>query len=178
MTDVMKTCSAVGAGRTRAVAAGEETDTEHEVRRVLAFRLGTTTRAELDDAAVSLRSRAVALADALSVEARGMSGTDRGYLLEVTHLLDGPPAPEALSHEVHSHVRALARVIRKLAAMSRAADARLAVSPDRPFLYGRSRVEARGDERASPPDLLRRLPRRHQLVDRRGGVVRAVTPLA
>lgn len=133
MTDVMKTGSAVGAGRPRAVAAGEEADTEHEVRRVLAFRLGSTTRAELDDAAVSLHSRAVALVDSLSVEARGMSETDRGYLLEVTHLLDDPPAPEALSHEVHSHIRALARVLRKLAAMNTTAGAGLAVSPRPPL---------------------------------------------
>ncbi|WP_228925504.1 hypothetical protein [Streptomyces sp. DH7] len=133
MTDVMKTGSAAGAGRPRAVGAGEEAETEHEVRRVLAFRLGTTIRAELDEAAVSLRIRAVALAGALSAEAGGMSGTDRGYLLEVTHLLDDPPTPEALSHEVHSHVRALARVIRKLAAMNRAADARLEVSPRPPL---------------------------------------------
>lgn len=174
----MRTGSAAGAGRPKEVVAGEEADTEHEVRRVLAFRLGTTTRAELDDAAVSLRRRAVALVGALSAEARGMSGTDRGYLLEVTHLLDDPPAPEALSHEVHSHIRALARVIRKLAAMNRVADAGLAVSPDRPFLYGRFWVEVQGDERASPADRLRRLPRRHRLIDRRGGVVRAVTPLA
>lgn len=174
----MKTSSAAGAVRPKEVSAGEEADTEHEVRRVLALRLGTTTRAELDDAAVSLRGRAVALAGALSVGARGLVGTDRGYLLEVTHLLDNPPAPGALSHELHSHVRALARVIRKLAAMNRSADAGLAVSPDRPFLYGRFRVEVQGDERASPADRLRRLPRRHRLIDRRGGVVRAVTPLA
>ncbi|MFJ6807848.1 hypothetical protein ACIQRK_17750 [Streptomyces anulatus] len=133
MTDVMKTGSAAGAGRPKEAVAGEEADTEREVGRALAFRLGTTTRAELDDAAVSLRGRAVALADALSVEARGMSGTDRGYLLEVTHLFDNPPTPEALSHEVHSHVRALARVIRKLAAINRAADAGLAVFPRPPL---------------------------------------------
>lgn len=133
MTDVMKTTSTAGAGLPREVSAGEEADTEHEVRRVLAFRLGTTTRAELDDAAVSLRGRAVALAGALSAGARGLVGTDRGYLLEVTHLLDNPPAPGALSHEVHSHVRALARAIRKLAAMSRAADAGLAVSSRPPL---------------------------------------------
>lgn len=133
MTDVMKTCSATGAGRPREVVAGEEADTEHEVRRVLAFRLGTTTRAELDDAAVSLRGRAVALAGALSAGARGMSGPDRGYLLEVTHLLDNPPAPGALSHEIHCHVRALARVLRKLAAMNIVDDTGGAISSRPPL---------------------------------------------
>lgn len=133
MTDVMKTGGAAGAGSPRAVAADERADTEREVRRVLSLRLGTTTRAELDDTAVSLRGRAVALVGALSVGAGGRSGTDRGYLLEVAHLLDNPPAPEALSHEVHSHVRALARVLRKLAAMNEAIDAERAISSRPPL---------------------------------------------
>ncbi|MFH9211258.1 hypothetical protein [Streptomyces globisporus] len=113
MTDVVKTSSAAGAGR-----PGEVADVEQEVRRALAFRLGTTTRAELDSAVVSLRGRVGALVSRPPAEAEGMSGADRGFLLEVTHLLDNPPAPEALSHEVYSHVRALARVLRKLAAMN------------------------------------------------------------
>ncbi|MEG9547674.1 hypothetical protein V5N34_06220 [Streptomyces baarnensis] len=119
MTDVTKTSSAPGAGRPSA-AAGGKADAEQEVRRVLAFRLGTTTRAELDDAVGSLRGQVGALAGRPPAGAAGMSGADRGFLLEVTHLLDNPPAPEALSHEVYSHVRALARVLRKLAAMNRA----------------------------------------------------------
>ncbi|MCC8478100.1 hypothetical protein LMJ41_09400 [Streptomyces globisporus] len=119
MTDVVKTSSASGAGSPRAVAAGGKADAEQEVRRVLAFRLGTTTRAELDSAVVSLRGRVSALVGHPAAGAEGMSGADRGFLLEVTHLLDNPPAPEALSHEVYSHVRALARVLRKLAAVKR-----------------------------------------------------------
>ncbi|MGW6711642.1 hypothetical protein ACWF9X_04080 [Streptomyces globisporus] len=118
MTDVVKTSSAPGAGRPSAVAAGGKADTEQEVRRVLAFRLGTTTRAELDGAVVSLRGRVGALVGRPPAGAEGMNGADRGFLMEVTHLLDNPPAPEALSHEVYSHVRALARVLRKLAAMN------------------------------------------------------------
>ncbi|GGW11875.1 hypothetical protein GCM10010264_47300 [Streptomyces globisporus] len=114
MTDVVKTSSASGAGRPSAVA-----DVEQEVRRVLAFRLGTTTRAELDSAVVSLRGRVGALVGNPPAGAEGMSGADRGFLLEVTHLLDNPPAPEALSHEVYSHVRALARMLRKLGATNR-----------------------------------------------------------
>lgn len=133
MTDVMKTSSAPGAGRPRAVGAGRETHVEHEVRRVLAFRLGTTTRADLDDAVVSLRGRVAALVGDLPAEAGRMSGADRGFLLEVVHLLDNPPALEALSHEVYSHVRALARVLRKLAAMNRADDAVLAIPPRPPL---------------------------------------------
>ncbi|MFD4127010.1 hypothetical protein ACFXKK_07505 [Streptomyces globisporus] len=119
----MKTSSASGAGRPSAVAAGGETDAEQEVRRVLAFRLGTTTRAELDSAVVSLRGRVGSLIGRPPARADGMSGADRGFLLEVTHLLDNPPAQEALSHEVYSHVRALARVLRKLAAMNRVGNA-------------------------------------------------------
>ncbi|MFE6914238.1 hypothetical protein [Streptomyces rubiginosohelvolus] len=118
MTDVVKTSSASGAGRPSAVA-----DVEQEVRRALAFRLGTTTRAELDSAVVSLRGRVGALVGHPPAGAEGMSGADRGFLLEVAHLLDNPPAPEALSHEVYSHVRALARVLRNLAAMNRAGSA-------------------------------------------------------
>ncbi|WP_093438281.1 hypothetical protein [Streptomyces sp. Cmuel-A718b] len=119
MTDVVKTSSASGAGSPRAMAAGGKADAEQEVRRVLAFRLGTTTRAELDSAVVSLRGRVSALVGHPAAGAEGMSGADRGFLLEVTHLLDNPPAREALSHEVYSHVRALARVLRKLAALNR-----------------------------------------------------------
>ncbi|MFD5199137.1 hypothetical protein ACFWM7_03010 [Streptomyces sp. NPDC058375] len=115
----MKTSSTSGAGRPSAVAADGKADAEQEVRRVLAFRLGTTTRAELDSAVVSLRGRVGPLVGHASAGAEGMSGADRGFLLEVTHLLDNPPAPEALSHEVYSHVRALARVLRKLAALNR-----------------------------------------------------------
>ncbi|MEU0619976.1 hypothetical protein ABZ329_03790 [Streptomyces rubiginosohelvolus] len=133
MTDVVKTSSASGAGRPRAVAAGGKADVEQEVRRVLAFRLGTTTRAELDSAVISLRGRVGALVGHSPAEAEGMSGADRGFLLEVTHLLDNPPAPEALSHEVYSHVRALARVLRKLAAMNRGGDARPSGSPRPPL---------------------------------------------
>ncbi len=114
MTDVVKTSSASGAGRPSAVA-----DAELEVRRVLALRIGTTTRAELDGAVVSLRGRESALAGHPPAEVEGMSEADRGFLLEITHLLDTPPAPEALSHEVYSHVRALARVLRKLATVNR-----------------------------------------------------------
>ncbi|MFQ6854574.1 hypothetical protein AAIB46_27280 [Streptomyces sp. 35M1] len=119
MTDVVKTSSASGAGSPRAVAAGGKADAEQEVRRVLAFRLGTTTRTELDSAVVSLRGRVNALVGHPAAGAEGVSGADRGFLLEVTHLLDNPPAPQALSHEVYSHVRALARVLRKLAAVNR-----------------------------------------------------------
>jgi hypothetical protein len=106
---------------------------EHEVRRVLAFRLGTTTRADLDDAVVSLRDQVAALVGDLPAEAEGTSGADRGFLLEVIHLLDNPPTLESLSHEVYSHVRALARVLRKLAAMNKADDAGLAASPRPPL---------------------------------------------
>ncbi|MFB7401102.1 hypothetical protein [Streptomyces rubiginosohelvolus] len=106
---------------------------EQEVRRVLAFRLGTTTRAELDSAVVSLRGRVSALVGHPTAGAEGMSGADRGFLLEVTHLLDNPPAPEALSHEVYSHVRALARVLRKLAAMNRGGGAGPSGSPRPPL---------------------------------------------
>ncbi|MEV8002040.1 hypothetical protein AB0P10_05125 [Streptomyces parvus] len=123
MTDVVKTSSASGAGSPRAVTAGGKADAEQEVRRVLAFRLGTTTRAELDSAVVSLRGRVSALVGHPAAGPEGMSGADRGFLLEVTHLLDNPPAPQALSHEVYSHVRALARVLRKLAAVNRVGDA-------------------------------------------------------
>lgn len=119
MTDVVKTSSASGSGRPSAVAADGKSDAEQELRRVLAFRLGTTTRAELDSAVVSLQGRVDALVGRPPAGAEAMSGADRGFLLEVTHLLDNPPAPEALSHEVYSHVRALARVLRKLAAMNR-----------------------------------------------------------
>ncbi|MGW4036402.1 hypothetical protein ACWEIM_08935 [Streptomyces sp. NPDC004778] len=128
MTDVVKTSSASGAGRPSAVA-----DVEQEVRRVLAFRLGTTTRVELDGAVVSLRGRVGALVGHPPAEAEGMSGVDGGFLLEVTHLLDNPPAPEALSHEIYSHVRALARVLRKLTAMNRVGGAGHSGSP-RPAL--------------------------------------------
>lgn len=133
MTDVMKTSSTSGAGRPSAVAAGGETDAEQEVRRALAFRLGTTTRAELDSAVVSLRGRVGALVGHPPAGAEGMSGADRGFLLEVTHLLDNPPAPEALSHEVYSHVRALARVLRKLVAMNRGGGAGPSGSPRPPL---------------------------------------------
>ncbi|MFJ6613494.1 hypothetical protein ACIQPT_24800 [Streptomyces sp. NPDC091289] len=103
------------------------------MRRVLALRLGTTTRAELDDAVVCLRGRVAAFTGGLSAGVEDMNGADRGFLLEVAHLLDNPPAPQALSHEVYSHVRALARVLRKLAAMNRADVAGLAVSPRLPL---------------------------------------------
>ncbi|MER6598723.1 hypothetical protein [Streptomyces parvus] len=133
MTDVVKTSSASGAGSPRAVAAGGKADAEQEVRRVLAFRLGTTTRAELDSAVVSLRGRVSALVGHPAAGTEGMSGADRGFLLEVTHLLDNPPSPEALSHEVYSHVRALARVLRKLAAVKRVGGAGPAGSPRPPL---------------------------------------------
>ncbi|MBK3558596.1 hypothetical protein JHN55_19110 [Streptomyces sp. MBT56] len=145
MTDVAKTSSASGAGRPRAVAAGGKADVEQEVRRVLAFRLGTTTRAELDSAVISLRGRVGALVGHSPAEAEGMSGADRGFLLEVTHLLDNPPAPEALSHEVYSHVRALARVLRKLAAMNRSGGAGPSGSPRLPLPV--RPVPGRGAER-------------------------------
>lgn len=106
----MKTSSASGAGPPSAVATDGEADAEQEVRRVLAFRLGTTTRAELDRGVASLRGQVSALVGSPRNGTAGMSGADRGFLLEVTHLLDNPPAPGALSHEVYSHVRALARV--------------------------------------------------------------------
>ncbi|MEU7328299.1 hypothetical protein [Streptomyces parvus] len=133
MTDVVKTSSASGAGSPRAVAAGGKADAEQEVRRVLAFRLGTTTRTELDSAVVSLRGRVSALVGHPAAGTEGMGGADRGFLLEVTHLLDNPPSSEALSHEVYSHVRALARVLRKLAAVNRVGGAGPAVSARPPL---------------------------------------------
>ncbi|MFB7227070.1 hypothetical protein ACFCY9_05080 [Streptomyces fimicarius] len=133
MTDVVKTSSASGAGRPSAVAAVGETDAEQEVRCAFAFRLGTTTRAELDSAVISLRGRVGALVGHPPAGAEETSGADRGFLLEVTHLLDNPPAPEALSHEVYSHVRALARVLRKLAAMNRGGGAGPSGSPRPPL---------------------------------------------
>lgn len=133
MTDVVMTSSAAGAGRPNAVTVGREADAEQEVRRVLAFRLGTTTRSELDSAVVSLRGRVSALVGRPSAGTEGMSGADRGFLLEVTHLLDNPPSSEALSHEVYSHVRALARVLRKLAAVKRVGGGGPAGSPRPPL---------------------------------------------
>ncbi|GAB2931050.1 hypothetical protein GCM10027028_33040 [Streptomyces sundarbansensis] len=136
MTDVVKTSSASGAGRPRAGAAGRETaaDAEQEVRRVLAFRLGTTTRSELDEAVASLRGRVGTLASSPPAGARWVKGADRGFLLEVTHLLDNPPAPDALSHEIYSHVRALARVLRRLTALDRTGGATGPAGSDRPPL--------------------------------------------
>ncbi|MET7869216.1 hypothetical protein [Streptomyces cyaneofuscatus] len=124
MTDLMNTSNTADADRPSDVVASTEADrAEQEVRRVLAFQLGTTTRLELDDAAASLRGRVVALlGDPAAEEKQEHWGcADRGFLLEVAHLLDNPPAPGALSHEVHSHVRALARVLRKLITMKEAA---------------------------------------------------------
>ncbi len=145
MTDAVMTNSASGAGRRSTVAAGGESDAEQEVRRVLAFRLGTTTRAELDNAAVSLRGQVSALVGRPPAGTEAMSGADRGFLLEVTHLLDNPPAPEALSHEVYSHIRALARVLRKLAVTNRGEGAGSA-GPARPPLPVRP-VPGRGTGR-------------------------------
>jgi len=124
VTDLMKTNSSTGTDRSSdAVASTEAEQGEREVRRVLAFQLGTTTRTELDDAAASLRGRVVALLGDPAAEEREKHWgcADRGFLLEVTHLVDNPPAPGALSHEVYSHVRALARVLRKLVAIKGAA---------------------------------------------------------
>lgn len=124
MTDLMKTSSSTGADRSSdAVASMEAEQAEREVRRVLAFQLGTTTRSELDDAVASLRGRVGALlGDPSAEEGEGhWSSADRGFLLEATHLLDNPPVPGSLTHEVYSHVRALARVLRRLVAMKGAA---------------------------------------------------------
>lgn len=128
MTDLMNTSSATGTDRSSDAVASteaEEEPAEHEVRRVLAFQLGTTTRSELDEAAASLRGRVSALlGDPSTQEGKTHGGSaDCGFLLEVIHLIDNPPSPHALSHEVFSHVRALARVLRKLVAMNGAASA-------------------------------------------------------
>ncbi|ONI54290.1 MULTISPECIES: hypothetical protein [unclassified Streptomyces] len=142
MTDLMNPSSTAGAdGSSEAVASTDAEQAECEVRRVLAFQLGTTTRSELDDAAASLRGRVSALLGDPSAEEGKTHGgiADRGFLLEVTHLIDNPPAPHALSHEVYSHVRALARVLRKLVAMKRAAASVRPPLPVRP-IPGRNAV--------------------------------------
>lgn len=90
---------------------------ELDVRRVLALQLGTTTRSTLDETASSLRGKIIALADEAFTAEAGLTSTDRGFQLEVTHLVDNQPLPTALSHEVYTHVRAQARVLRKLIAM-------------------------------------------------------------
>ncbi|MFC9029966.1 hypothetical protein [Streptomyces arboris] len=90
---------------------------ELDVRRVLALQLGTTTRSTLDEAASSLRGKIIAFADEVFAAEAGMTSTDRGFKLEVTHLVDNQPLPDALSHEVYAHIRAQARVLRKLIAM-------------------------------------------------------------
>ncbi|MFJ4968812.1 hypothetical protein [Streptomyces sp. NPDC088755] len=104
----MNTSSATGTDRP---SRAEAEQAEREARRVLAFQLGTTTRSELDDAAASLRGRVGALIGTPLAEGgeKDWGSADRGFLLEVAHLLDNPPVPGALSHEVYSHVRVLSR---------------------------------------------------------------------
>lgn len=90
---------------------------ELDVRRVLALQLGTTTRSTLDEAASSLRGKIIALADEVFAAEAGLTSTERGFELEVTHLVDNQPLPDALSHEVYAHIRTQAHVLRKLIAM-------------------------------------------------------------
>lgn len=90
---------------------------ELDVRRVLAFTLGTTTRSALDKAASSLREVIIAFADEVFAVEAHLTSADRGFRLEAIHLVDNPPRPGALSHEVYAHVRAQARVLRKLIVM-------------------------------------------------------------
>lgn len=138
MTDLMNTSSATGTDRSSGAVASTGTEVEQaerEVRRALAFQLGTTTRSELDEAAASLRDQVSALlSDPSAEDGRTQEGSaDRGFLLEVTHLIDNPPGPHALSHEVYSHVRTLARVLRKLVAMNGAAASARPPLPIRPI---------------------------------------------
>lgn len=92
---------------------------ELDVRRALALQLGTTTRSTLDEAASSLRRKIIAfMGEVFAVESQ-LAPSDRSFQLEVTHLVDNPPRPAAYSHEVYAHVRAQARVLRKLIAMKR-----------------------------------------------------------
>ncbi|WP_176734599.1 hypothetical protein [Streptomyces sp. EN23] len=92
---------------------------ELDVRRALAFRLGTTTRSTLDEAVSLLRGKIVAFADEVFAVEADLTSSDRSFRLEVTHLVDNPPRRAAYSHEVYAHVRAQARVLRKLVAMKR-----------------------------------------------------------
>ncbi|MEU6835500.1 MULTISPECIES: hypothetical protein [Streptomyces] len=92
---------------------------ELDVRRVLAFRLGTTTRSTLDEAVSSLRRKIAAFAEEVFAVEADLTSSDRSFRLEVTHLVDNPPRRAAYSHEVYAHARAQARVLRKLIAMKR-----------------------------------------------------------
>ncbi|BFP55017.1 hypothetical protein SCMC78_48240 [Streptomyces sp. CMC78] len=92
---------------------------ELNVCRALAFRLGTTTRSTLDEAVSLLRGNIIAFADEVFAVEADLTSSDRGFQLEVAHLVDNPPRPAAYSHEVYAHVRAQARVLRKLIAMKR-----------------------------------------------------------
>ncbi|GFN04178.1 hypothetical protein ACTFBT_13960 [Streptomyces microflavus] len=103
-----------------AAAEGPPLDVIHaelDARRVLTLQLGTTTRSALDEAASSLRGKIIAFADEVFAAEAGLTSTDRSFRLEVTHLVDNQPLPDALSHEVYAHVRAQARVLRRLIAM-------------------------------------------------------------
>lgn len=90
---------------------------ELDVRRVLAFKLGTTTRSALNKAASSLRELIIAFADEIFAVEADMTFADRSFRLEAIHLVDNPPRPDALSHEVYAYVRAQAHVLRKLIVM-------------------------------------------------------------
>ncbi|MFE3381131.1 hypothetical protein [Streptomyces anulatus] len=90
---------------------------ELDVRRALALKLGTTTRSALDEAAFSLREEIIAFADEVFAVEADMTSADRSFRLEAIHLVGNPPRPDALSQEVYTHVRAQARVLRKLIVM-------------------------------------------------------------
>jgi hypothetical protein len=90
---------------------------ELDVRRVLAFKLGTTTRPALNEAASSLREKIIAFMEEVFAVEADMASSDRSFRLEAIHLVDNRPRPDAMSHEVYAHVRAQARVLRKLIAM-------------------------------------------------------------
>lgn len=153
MTSQPSRPTADGGGRPPTTPCPDPDAVTRIVNSALSLQLGTTRRSEIEAQAAQLTELLAVFAATPLPEGDRVV---RELLQDAVCLLETAPEPGALAFSVHSHMRALARVLRRLVAVETAGDAdamepsRVAAPPGQPsgtYRVPSGLTSARGQQR-------------------------------